>query len=646
MEQSIPKDLKEKIITFKDMFPQYKQSTNDDILAIFEEYNNDYEAAVYGTVNGLSTNKPSAGWQAVGQKKKKKMRGQSRSQFTNQKNSRTNSKNDSTDRGRRGNSRGHSNAGSSSRGRATAASTSTKISAPPSWGEQNNSISTPSPPQNSQPSRSTNPEPPIVSPTPPVTQAPPSQKVSVQNSTPSSVPQTGGRLTYANVARSREAWNPNARPPKKDTVQPKEAKPQPPAEPQVQMQPPLQQQQPQERVIERPAEHIPERPILSTNVQQTQQTANSSTAAPSAPSQTFSQQSPPTVQKSQETHSSSQNVLSSGSLTPKAEKPRVGVLLPGNFASEDSSMTFQFGNLGLQANDLVAGHPSEPQEIPSTQSGSMPSNPAVRHSKPQDTQSSTPKPDQEPDHSAMPMGPPYTHQYPMYAMESADPALARGPPMFYPDYQHGYSRDGKYRGNNTQNASGRGEGNAKFSSPDTANTAQPSQPFHYGYPMYPAPYQFPGGSYGNQFYGYGYNPKFPGYSGNYGNTMAYEDEYKHRMPGQYYPGQEGAAPNREGKPAGPPAAGAERNPSGSNASASQPSSQGNSGKQQGSGSQGKGNANPGSGSGTGAPPGMEGNFPSQSDFKSPDFYGNEYNSFVSAPFFHPNQYQQQPGNRY
>ena len=119
-EPALPKDLKQKIINFKEVLPQYKQCTNDDIIAIFEEYNNDYEAAVYGAMNGLfflflfapshsfsglSTNKPTSGWQNVGQKKKKvrecsnfhdqenlrqtkKTKGQ-RGQSSNYKNSRT-----------------------------------------------------------------------------------------------------------------------------------------------------------------------------------------------------------------------------------------------------------------------------------------------------------------------------------------------------------------------------------------------------------------------------------------------------------------------------------------------------------------------------------------------------------------------------
>lgn len=51
-QPSLSSDLKSKIIKFKEMFPQYKQSTNDDIIAIFEEYNNDFEGAVYGAMNG------------------------------------------------------------------------------------------------------------------------------------------------------------------------------------------------------------------------------------------------------------------------------------------------------------------------------------------------------------------------------------------------------------------------------------------------------------------------------------------------------------------------------------------------------------------------------------------------------------------
>jgi hypothetical protein len=84
-EPALPKDLKQKIINFKEVLPQYKQCTNDDIIAIFEEYNNDYEAAVYGAMNGLSTNKPTSGWQNVGQKKEKENKGATRSIFKLQK---------------------------------------------------------------------------------------------------------------------------------------------------------------------------------------------------------------------------------------------------------------------------------------------------------------------------------------------------------------------------------------------------------------------------------------------------------------------------------------------------------------------------------------------------------------------------------
>lgn len=51
--QPISTELKEKIHRFKEMFPQYKQATNDDIIAIFEEYNDDFESAVYGAMNGM-----------------------------------------------------------------------------------------------------------------------------------------------------------------------------------------------------------------------------------------------------------------------------------------------------------------------------------------------------------------------------------------------------------------------------------------------------------------------------------------------------------------------------------------------------------------------------------------------------------------
>jgi len=69
---TIPEDTKQQIKTFKEMFPKYKSSTNDDILAVFAEFNNNFEAAVYGVMNNLVTNKPSAGWQSVDKKKKKK----------------------------------------------------------------------------------------------------------------------------------------------------------------------------------------------------------------------------------------------------------------------------------------------------------------------------------------------------------------------------------------------------------------------------------------------------------------------------------------------------------------------------------------------------------------------------------------------
>merc|ERR1712137_574456 len=324
---------------------------------------------------------------------------------------------------------------------------------------------------------------------------------------------------------------------------------------------------------------------------------------------------------------------------PKSEKPRVpGVLLPGNFVSDDS-MSFQFGNLGINLDDdLVPSRPTE-QEIPQSQNSSsqaIPSSGNSRH--PSDQSQNIPKSqqesaqqEQEQNLGGFPMHQNFHQGYPMYPMESGDP---RGPPMaFYPDsYQHaGYSRDGKYRGGNAQSTSGgRGEGNSKFSS-ETGNAA--AQPFPYGYPVYP--YQFPAGSYGNQFYGYGYNPKFPGYTQSYANSMSYtpEEEYKHRMPGQYYPqGQEQpqtqSSGTRESKTSG----------NQSSASATQ-------GKQSGTSSQAK-QTSPSSSTASnsaGAPPGMDGNFPQ--DFKnSADFYsGMEYNSsFMSPPFYHPNYQAQQP----
>lgn len=51
-QPSIAPELKEKISNWKEMFPQYKQSTNEDIIAIFDEYNDDFEAAVNGALNG------------------------------------------------------------------------------------------------------------------------------------------------------------------------------------------------------------------------------------------------------------------------------------------------------------------------------------------------------------------------------------------------------------------------------------------------------------------------------------------------------------------------------------------------------------------------------------------------------------------
>jgi len=453
----------------------------------------------------------------------------------------------------------------------------------------------------------------------PIQQAPIQQTVQK----PTSVTQnTGGRLSYANVARSRQAWNPNANKSAPQSTKNENVQPNEPNVPQA-VEKPVQQTQQAAPVA--PPQNVQSVPVSA-----------------SLPSQSFSQPQSTTsnvaaVQKPQaQTQDPSVNI-------PKAEKPRVGVLLPGNFASEDS-MSFQFGNLGMLDDDLGAGssRPAE-SEIPKTQqqpSQSIPSGNPPRQSDQQNTAAKANEGASSQHEQEQGQGFPmhnFPQGYPMYPMESGDP---RGPPMAYFPDSYAYSRDGKYRGGNSQNASaGRGEGNSKFSSDSASGAQAPAgQPFPYGYPLYP-PYQFPGGSYGNQFYGYGYNPKFPGYSQSYANSaMSYtpEDEYKHRMPGQYYQqGQEqtSSAP-RDSK-------------SGSQTSGSQGKQSSSS---QGKSSASNASANAGSSAnGAGVPPGMEGNF-QQGDFKnspSADFYsGMEYNSsFMSPPFFHPAQQPQQPGSR-
>ena len=55
---TLPEETKTQIKTFKEMFPKYKSSTNDDILAVFAEFNNNFEAAVYGVMNSKQTPLP------------------------------------------------------------------------------------------------------------------------------------------------------------------------------------------------------------------------------------------------------------------------------------------------------------------------------------------------------------------------------------------------------------------------------------------------------------------------------------------------------------------------------------------------------------------------------------------------------------
>jgi len=657
MEPPLPQDLKEKIANWKEMFPQYRQSTNDDIIAIFDEYNNDFEAAVYGAMNGLITSKPAGGWQSVGQKKKKKTTAQ-KGQTTNQKSHRTAPTSDTSNRGRKSANRGQSsNRGASNRQKDSRPrntnppkSTPKSSSNPPpvnstpaqSWTNEKDipwtneswtnptesstttawtsdantsdwkSEATPQPKQNSASVANVTPHTSNPTPTQQVIQKQSQQPV--QNST---VQNTGERLSYANVARSRQAWNPNNKPAqiaKKENVQL-------PNEPTTQ--------------------------VADTKLtpQQAPQTSSAPVSVPSnapvsVPSQTFSQQ-PTSSTPLQKAPQAESNIAPQPSTSPatvsKPEKPRVGVLLP---ASNYEGVAFQFGNLGLRDEDLVAS--SRPSESPKEQipaaGQSLSSVNSSQHTSNKPDSANIPKSDsslvsnQENEVNVMPAPMQGYPQYQVYPTVDSTEHGLRGVPMFFPGetYQpHGYMRpEGKYRGNQSGSPSGgRGEASSsKFSTDQGAQTV-PGQPFHYGYPMY-SPYQFPGGSYGNQFYGYGFNPKFS-YSQNYGNTgMPYaldEESSKQRMSGGPYP----------------PAAGQETNVSGSKQTAG-------GAKQTSNKSGNAGNQSGPANAPTSGGPTMEGNFGAQ-DYKhlqGNDLYGEYNSSFMSPPFFHQYQPQpQQPGSR-
>ena len=118
----------------------------------------------------------------------------------------------------------------------------------------------------------------------------------------------------------------------------------------------------------------------------------------------------------------------------QVEKPRVGVLLPGDFTSDDS-MSFQFGNLGLLEDDLVARNQATsvteseisktsqnpPVNVQSTKSQEVQNNNNLSKQNEQEQESMGPSPS--------PMNMPYgSPQFPIFpGMETGD--HLRGPPM-------------------------------------------------------------------------------------------------------------------------------------------------------------------------------------------------------------------------
>jgi len=527
--ESISPELRTKIKDFKEMFPKYKQSTNSDIIAIFEEFNNDYNAAVYGVLNGLVQTTCTESWQTAGKKPKKKNTGaRGRSVTPKNRNDYGERRNTNSNRGQSANTR------TSNRGGRTPSTSSRSTST-----TSNDNTSQPQAPKPAD-----NPAPP---PTKAATQQPqrPPVKENVTQPKPTSQPVTE-RLSYANVAKSREAWNPNNI--GKNNVATKTQTP--PA-------------------AAAAAATEPNTPSTTTTPVKVEESAPVSTISPtnvqSKPNQTT--QAP---QNTIVTPTGNANPFNAPKQAVPERQPRVGVLLPGNFTSDDR-LSFQFGNLGM----LQEEEPT-PSAAPTTTTPSAAAKePEISSANKQPTSNTRMQPHTKSNESQqasemgkmnaneissneMPIGGIPMNQYspyPMYpGMESVDPSVR--PMHFYPDQYNAYSRgDAKYPGRNSgsSNYSGR-DSSSKFNSSEssgdknTGSNAQAAQtPYPYGpYPMYGPPFvnQFHGGSYGNQFYhGFYKNPAFPPGGYNFSNNgMGYaqsEDEYRQK-PGQYYSSQEGS----------------------------------------------------------------------------------------------------------
>merc|ERR1712137_180870 len=512
---TLPEETKTQIKTFKEMFPKYKSSTNDDILAVFAEFNNNFEAAVYGVMNNLVVNKPSAGWQSVDKKKKKKNQGtrsnstnpRGRANDTESRNRRDNreSRGQSTNRGSSSNrprggpsSQANRPSGRPSEPKPTPPPTQTKapvapseqpkpqtqapsgptpVSVPPgsAWGPRGPAAAATAPRNTPASNQSTH--------TPVQKSTAPVQAQKPSNAAPSNAP-------YAEVAKTRQAWKPQSAagnaPASQNVSAPAKSEPVAKSAPQPVEQKPVDAQ---------PAQQAAPIPVEVSPV----------VSEPAAPAQ-------------------------ESLLKPKAEeKPRVGVLLPGNFSGED--MSFQFGNLGLSFGDSELGGRVQ-EDIKSgsslvNDSSRVPNSLGSGSNNGDMQRLSASKQDQE-----VETGMPQFSPYPGYpGMEAPGMGAPPHMSMYYPEANRG--AEGKFqRGPNSQNySSGRDNASGKF--PEGAGP-QAAQGYPY-YPIYGFPNQYPGASYGNHM-AYGYRPNF--YQNFTGMPYTPEEDYKMRSMAYGYGPQE------------------------------------------------------------------------------------------------------------
>lgn len=160
----------------------------------------------------------------------------------------------------------------------------------------------------------------------------------------------------------------------------------------------------------------------SQNVQSTPVSA----PTPSAPSSTFTATHTTNSSNIQKPIEEIQPNPTSQIQQKPIEKPRVGVLLPGNFANDDS-MSFQFGNLGILEDDLVATRNSviDTPDLSNTQN-TQTSNSSRTTKVPEVQSNKNDQSQSEHENNPSQMNPHYS-QFPMYPMDS-DHGV-RGHPM-------------------------------------------------------------------------------------------------------------------------------------------------------------------------------------------------------------------------